>query len=91
MWVKKSGRHIVGHMTWEGQQSIGLVTCDGPGNNKSHVFDLCYLKSCMIVIILNVWKNGRKKICKTAGQWQWSNIIFRKLFYIFSGCALCVE
>lgn len=35
IWVKKSGSHIVGDRTWKGQQGIGLVTCDGPGNNKS--------------------------------------------------------
>lgn len=42
-WVKESGRHIVGDRMCDGQQGIDLAG-DGPGNNKSHVFDLLYRK-----------------------------------------------
>lgn len=31
-------------MAFDGQQGTDLVAGDGPGNNKSHVFDLLYLK-----------------------------------------------
>lgn len=70
---------------FDGQQGADLVAGDGPGYNKSHVFDLLYLKG---FACWHKYKAFSEEEENTARLRPWSNVILVN-FAIFSVTVTC--